>query len=267
MSISVRKAVVIESHLLNKPWVPDIAHRDGADFLSLTNVDRDLARLLGLDMNLRAPLKDYTLFGYIEQQRDDAVDALIHEYVRQNDPMADSSQAPVGPVFKQRPSLFQAAAVPETLILDLPHFVTPDGERVPESKMKVITTPKRGVLAMIEATAGNLEWCQKAISVDWASKRIRRAPHILDDLPKLHSAVYRYRKVVSKLHIVCKYRKQTGVMTEHKHLIADQNDWPNDVELEYRVRVAEKAVMAFYERSHYPGSSDGSESSSTLALT
>ena len=100
MSISVRKAVVIESHLLNKPWVPDIAHRDGADFLSLTNVDRDLARLLGLDMNLRAPLKDYTLFGYIEQQRDDAVDALIHEYVRQNDPMADSSQAPVGPVFK-----------------------------------------------------------------------------------------------------------------------------------------------------------------------
>lgn len=266
---SVMDAVVISGGPLVKPWMPEIKTVGAKKFFVLTHTSRELARAMCMDMHARAPLKDCTLFGYLENARDDAVDALIRSYKHRADPMGEDIDVEAGPITTKRATWFEDASIPPVIEITLPYFIANDGERVDARQMSVITTPKRGVLINIEATAENLEWCRKAIALDWHSPRRHTHTHNYEGFPLLeHSHVIKYRRIGDRLCVTCKYAKKDGSVTFHKRtVVADLKDPPPPEQLRQQVRSAELLALEFYRKNHNirETSTSGEASASAVA--
>ena len=249
---SVMDAVVTSGGPLVKPWMPEVKTACDKKFMLLTHTSRELARAMSMNMHARAPLKECTLFGYLERARDDAVDALIRSYKQASDPMGEDIDVETGPITTKRATWFEDASVPEVIEISLPYFIANDGERVNARTMFVITTPKRGVLINIEATAANLEWCSKAIAIDWDSQRRSKQTHTYEGLPTLeYNHVIKYRRIGDRLCVQCKYAKKDGTVTVHKRtVVADLKDLPPPEQLRQQVRSAELLALEFYRKNH-----------------
>ena len=57
-----------------------------------------------------------------------------------------------------RPQAFAKAKVPGFVEVSFDEFVTPEGVRIDEHVLKIVTTPKRGAALTIEAVPANFEW-------------------------------------------------------------------------------------------------------------
>lgn len=192
----VRQSLVIEGGWLQSPWAVDSKSVGGSDFVTLSMTDRMLAKSLGMNMSDRSPLAECTIFSHMAMLRDASVDEIIFNTQVDKDPMANarssgSAQAPM--LLRGRAMAFAAAAVPDTISLKIAPFVTPDGQRVEEHILQVVTTPKRRANVTMEATSENFSWLMMATQADWdiGTKPEKRSIHEVDEstLPDRKSVV------------------------------------------------------------------------------
>ena len=154
--------------------------------------------------------------------------------------------------------------------LELPTFVTPDGQRVEEHTMRVVSTPKRRVNITMEITTENFEWLAKAAQLEWdcgaRPAETRALPVDEDvDLPEL-APPCKYRKGMNgKLKIVCYYR-QHGVWKMHQKVV-NRGFLDDKTNFEANVRKCEAEVMGFYSAHHDHTSPEGSPEEPDAELT
>jgi len=152
---------------------------------------------------------------------------------------------------------FAAAHVPDTILLTIAAFVAPDGQRVEEHILRVVTTPKRRVNVTMEATPENFNWLMMAAQVDRdiGAKPEKRSFQEVDGstLPELsHPCKYSFR--FSKVTIMCSYRQQ-GVWKKHQRSLS-VNAAGDNSSFEAIVRGCEAEVLAFYNSHHDKGGPD-----------
>ncbi len=253
---------MVEGGWLQTPWPIDTKVVDGSEFVTLALTDRLLAKALGMNMSERSPLARCSLFPHMAAKRDAEVDRLIREAKLQKDPMADeaSKEQVAKPMpMKGRASGFADADLPATIILTLAPFVTPEGERVDEHRMRVVTTPKRRVNVSMEALAENFEWLRKACQVEWDNgpppPKQRPPPEEDADLPELRPPC-KYRKTLGgKLTIACCYR-QGGAWKVHQRVVAMVSGQGN-AGAEDMIRRCEGEVLRFYRENHESTAAEG----------
>ena len=84
------------------------------------------------------------IFSHMASERDLQVDKIIFDAKVEKDPMADSglpAQAKPMPS-RGRALAFADCDVPSVISLKMASFVTPEGERVEERAVRVVTTPQ-----------------------------------------------------------------------------------------------------------------------------
>jgi hypothetical protein len=266
----VRRSLVIEGGWLQSPWAVDSKSIGGCDFVTLAMSDRMLAKSLGMNMSDRAPLGDSTIFSHMALLRDAKVDEIIFTAQVDKDPMANASSSGSAPVpSRGRAMAFAAANVPDTISLKIAPFVTPDGQRVEEHILRVVTTPKRRANVTMEATSENFSWLMLATKADWdiGAKPEKRSIHEVDEstLPEL-SHPCKYSVHSNKVKVRCSYRQQ-GVWKIHQRSLSVSTVGDNS-SFETIVRACEAEVLAFYNSNHDKGGpGDGVDDQSALPLT
>ncbi len=152
---------------------------------------------------------------------------------------------------------FAAASVPDAISLKIAPFVTPDGKRVEEHILRVVTTPKRRANVTMEATSENFDWLMMAAQANWyiGAKPEKRSIHELDEstLPEL-SHPCKYSIHLSKVKAVCSYRQQ-GVWKKHQRSLNVSAAGDNS-SFEAIVRGCEAEVLTFYNSNHDKGGPD-----------
>ena len=132
-----RNQTVVTGGWLNQPWVVTERVIDGIGFIQLIQEDRRLARALGKTMRERHPWKDSHFLQYLTHLRDTHVDSLLHEARVAADPLGDPNVlADEQSLARGRCKLFGLANVPTIIEITYPAFVTEDGTRVPDTKLK-----------------------------------------------------------------------------------------------------------------------------------
>ena len=256
----VRRSLVIEGGWLQSPWAVDSKSIGGSDFVTLAMSDRMLAKSLGMNMSDRAPLGDSTIFSHMALLRDTKVDEISINTQVDKDPMsnASSSSSAQPPVpSRGRAMAFAEAHVPDTISLKIAAFVTPDGERVEEHILRVVTTPKRRANVTMEATSENFGWLMMATQAEWhiGTKPEKRSIHEVDEstLPEL-SHPCKYSVQAGKVKVLCSYRQQ-GVWKKHQRSVSVTAAGTNS-SFEANVRGCEAEVLAFYNSNHDKGGPD-----------
>ena len=237
-SFTTKTVQVIEGGYLKYPLIIPTITVNGIKFFPLhPGTDRGLAKALGANGSKRSPLKECDVFAFLAFRRDDIVDKLIKSKRSAADPMADDvpDDERRNLHSRGRANQFAEAGVDAVVEVTLEAFVTPDGERIPEHSMKMITTPVRGTIASIEAIPENFEWLMAATQVSWQDrcrknlmKRARKEWHVeLDELPELPEPV-RYQKdpQKDKLSMYIRYRTDDGRWVKKQRRIAKVFDDP-----------------------------------------
>ena len=268
---AIKRALVLEGGWLQAPWVLETQVVDGGEYIALLFSDRSLAKALGMNMSMRSPLAQCSIFAHMASVRDDHVDTLIHAAKVNNDPMADASASTaMGPMpSRGRALAFVEAGLPNTVALKFPAFVTADGTRVKEIAIRLVTTPKRKAHVTMEATPENFEWLVKAAHEDWgASDRPPKMKRTEDDeqssLPVLKHPCKYHKTAGGKTKIVCSYRDQ-GIWKRHQNAVEPYMG--KDSSFEDSVRKCESDVLDFYEKNHEPSGESGAAASEPQALT
>jgi hypothetical protein len=255
---NVRRTLVVEGGWISAPWPIDSKVVDGVEFVTLSMSDRCLAKALGMNMSERAPLCNCSVLNHLARVRDAQVDDVIMNTKMEKDPMADASSA--GSNAQPMPSrgraaAFAAAEVPASIWLKMASFVTPDGERVGEHTIRVVTTPKRRVNITMEAIADNFEWLMQAAQVEWGTgakpeKRAYIDEDAHDDLPELIPPCKYQKTEAGKLKLFCNYR-QHGAWKRHQKCVS-VNINQDSSKLETIIRRCESEVLSFYQSHHEP---------------
>ena len=253
---TMRRSLVIEGGWLAAPWPIDTKVVDDGEFVTLSMSDRCLAKALGMNMSERSPLANCSVFNFLASVRDAKVDELILAAKVENDPMADGSSGTSNaqPMpSRGRAAGFAIAKIPATISLKMASFVTPDGERVDEHTIRVVTTPKRRVSVTMEATPENFEWLLQAAQVEWdTGAKLEKKANIDEefDLPEL-TGPCKYQKTENgKLKISCSYRQQ-GLWKKHQKAV-NVNIHEDNSNLLAIIRRCEAEVLDFYHSHHEP---------------
>ena len=153
---------------------------------------------------------------------------------------------------------FAEANVPDTISLKISPFVAPDGQRVEEYILRVVTTPKRRANVTMEATSENFNWLMRATEAEWdtGAKPEKRSIHEVDEstLPEL-SHPCKYSVHLGKVKVLCSYR-QHGVLKRHQRSLS-VNAAGDNSSFEAIVRGCEAEVLAFYNSNHDKGGPGG----------
>ena len=269
----VRRTLVVEGGWLQSPWVVDSKVVDGGEFITLALTDRSLAKAMGMNMSERSPLAQCSVFSHMASARDAQVDSLIFAAKVDKDPMGDGTSLAQAQQMAPMPSrgramAFAEADIPDTISVKMASFVTPDGQRVEEHTLRVVTTPKRRANVTMEATAENFEWLLKAAQCDWDSG-VKPQRGIDDEeesmLPELAHPC-KYQKTESgKLKIVCSYR-QHGVWKKHQKAVGVSIQGDNS-SFESIIRSCEEEVLNFFRAHHEVNQGDEPREQAPAPLT
>ena len=83
--------ISVEGGWLSKPVALPTIQVDGDNYATATRKNRELAKVLGLDLKACDPFDKTALFTTIAKMRDDAVDSMIMTHEIENAPMTDST--------------------------------------------------------------------------------------------------------------------------------------------------------------------------------
>ena len=249
----VRHSLVIEGGWLSTPWVLNTKVIDGGEFYTMKIGDRSLAKALGMNLSERSPLAKCSIFPYMAEARDTKVDGLIFAAKVDNDPMADASASGSSAKMPSKGRTAALASVPSTISIDMPAFVTADGQRVEGHTLRVVATPKRGAAVTMEVTAENFEWLAKAAQAEWEVDRKpaqKRTIDCFDDgsWPELQHPCKYWKTSAGKLKIMCYYFHE-GRWKRHTKALNVSTDLSS---LESIVRSCENDVLEFYNLNHQP---------------
>ena len=244
---TIERSVTVQGGCLKGHWVVPLSVVDGREFVSVKRTDRSLARALGLDTTRPDPWLRNTFLEKLCKVRDDQIDALIFQNLKENDPMHDTSVAVPLVSMKGRQRAFAESKIPNILDIKFPGFETGEGVVCEPQSLLVLATPKRAAHVSLELTELNLDWLAVAVHCFEA----RATKHKIEEeaLPQLLQDNCKWRKVANRApSIYCRWRKAGG--TYGLHSLTPSMDF-DDAELVLRsVREAEARVQAFYLQSH-----------------
>ena len=254
-----RSIVAIDGGSLDEPWLVEVKKQKiglfDHEFVSISMTDRKFARSMGLDCTARSPFQNTTLLHHIAKLRNEKVDQAIQKFLLRNDPMADddaSSQLSCIP--QDRAKSFATAQVPQVIEIRIGAFTKEAGERIPEKKLKVYSTPRRDALLTIELSEATLDWLSEAIWHEWD---VTNAPWLRtfatsDDLPELqYPDICFYRLRGGKWCIVAMIRGPSGNVKPHQKTLGNIDHMTEEM-LKFHVMSIEQQVAAMYHRLNHP---------------
>jgi hypothetical protein len=249
-SFTIERSVTVQGGCLKGHWVVPLSVVDGREFVSVKRTDRSLARALGLDTSRPNPWLKNTFLEKLCKVRDDQIDALIVQNLKENDPMHDTSVAVPLVSMKGRHRAFAESKIPNIMEIKFPGFVTGEGVVCEPQSLLVLATPRRAVHVSLELTELNLDWLAVAVHC-FEARRATKHKHEEEALPQLLQDNCKWRKVANRApSIYCRWRKVCG--TYGIHSLKPPMDFA-DAELALRsVRETEAKVQAFYLQSHCP---------------
>lgn len=141
--------------------VNNVLNIGGCDFVPLSWRNRAIAALFvegeaadkqgGKGITLKK-----SLLNKIRDARNKAVDELITNYLRAEDPM--SADEPIILSELTRTKRYHEANVPQILTLNMPAFTTDNGEPVDVFALKIVSSPKASAVIYMELTADSMKW-------------------------------------------------------------------------------------------------------------
>ena len=128
-STNIKKnQTVVEGAYLTRPLLyssPEVVGVDPIeyDLMHITKSNRDLQRILGLDLQSASPMSGYTFVEHLQRWRDSEIDKLIAKHRLENDPMARSTDvSSIVIPSKGRERMFETAKIPKVGPLVHPAF-------------------------------------------------------------------------------------------------------------------------------------------------
>ena len=246
------RSISIEGGWLKKPLVLPTTTIDDHDYVTVSRTNRDLAKVLGLDLNCCNPFAKTGLFIEIAKMRDEAVDNMILEHEKSNDPMNDGDATCSVPV-RGRPAKVMAANVPQSIQLTYPAIIADNGERIDAYNVHVLTTPRRGSAVTLKLTESVLDWIVKAIpavAIPTAGKRTRIGESELP--PSKHK--WRCRANQSP-QLYCRFysQEQKRWMTKAVAVLRPQSDELQEAEKQLDTFLVSNRVDDLEEDIEYAG--------------
>jgi len=184
--------------------------------------------------------------------RDERVDQWINDARNADDPMADVQQE--GKLHgNARVQQFNKSLVPPLVTIVVDAFVTPEGERVPQHSVELVTTPDRRALVTMVINEANLGWLVKAATLPWDAKFVtkKRAYEIdFNDLPPLDAPLSYKFDNRDNLQICGKYRCANG---RWKRTVKTLTPWDvnNESMQELVIRSFETQMLEFIKEHHH----------------
>ena len=152
--------VVFEGGHLWGPWVPaetNMREVDGLTFYAIRRSDRQFAKAMGLDVQVRTPWDSAPVLGYIKGLRNQAIDDAILK-AADDDNAADAEHKN-----DKRPRYERCSAVPSVIELEIPQMEC-EGYVVQAHVMKVASTANYGFVLEFELTVANVEYLYNAFA-------------------------------------------------------------------------------------------------------
>ena len=245
----VKSMLVVQGGPLKKDkWALEPKMVGGMPFFEAVISDRRFAKAMGMDMNMSNPWRGNIFLREIGKLRDEAIDVLINEHIRADDPLAEHAPDTKVPS-RDRLNLYHQSDIPEIVKVTHPAFEV-DGKDVAEFTFQVLATEKRGAPVTVEMSSAFLNWAKQAVA-HYVDGRKRDLDHGGVELTKPNC---KWRKLKQRHGtLYCRYRREDGKWRNHfespKH---------NDDKVAYTqsVREAEERVQAFYDANHHPNKDD-----------
>ena len=245
----MRNATVIEGGCLTgKVWYARTLEvpTDEGSFLQFNKNDRDFARAIGCNMQMRWPFEGYNFIEHLQKCRNDAIDQLLAEHKFKDDPLADQSDITIASA--GRAALYKGAEVPFDISVTHPafrvDFLRESYRMVPEHTFKSLSCSRKNTTMSMELTEGNLEWLLDVAAVQWPGIPIKQQVH--DDLPPLTKLNVAWIRRGSNHYITCRYGCQDGSYRSHRQAVScighDDFEFVTSV-----VRFTESEVQDFYD--------------------
>ena len=168
MVFSVNENVLmVEAGHLKRPWLPNVKNYDGVPFFKILTTcigfsgamgvtDRDRLRGQPPSSMSRWRLANNTFMKYMTRLRDNAVDKMIIEYLRSEDPSADADVGEVLDKSANRSALYHQASIPHIVPVIYPGYVADDGNRVVDFEFKCFSTPSRKRIVTVALSVDSL---------------------------------------------------------------------------------------------------------------
>jgi hypothetical protein len=206
-------------HLGEDPWVPELFEIDGdKSFITLDKNDRDIARAFNFNRSECRPMLDVSVFAYLANMRDNAVDTMIVNDLVKKDPMG---RRPNAAVLRGREKAFATAEIGSSVDLVVPGKLKPDGTMLAPIRIKMASSARRGVNPCVKLTAELLEWLSVAAHMEFDAKHRRSVSdsnYDDMDLPDLPPPL-KYRKRKDALAMFSVYHDRDGKQRTHQETI------------------------------------------------
>ena len=130
---------------------------DGLTFYAIRRSDRQFAKAMGLDVQVRTPWDSAPVLGYIKGLRNQAIDDAILK-AADDDNAADAEHKN-----DKRPRYERCSAVPSVIEIEIPQMEC-EGYVVQAHVMKVASTANYGFVLEFELTVANVEYLYNAFA-------------------------------------------------------------------------------------------------------
>ena len=159
------QTIIQGGYLENRPWLPEVIVKDGANFITIRSLDINFARFCGQEVTAWNPWKRSvaSYFAQLRTLRNDVVDGFIMEKCRENDPqqLADPNAQTACGLEKHRTLMFAKSGVPDVIQVLHPEF-TNAGINYPAKILRMMSTARRDPSVVVELTSDTLNYLAAA---------------------------------------------------------------------------------------------------------
>ena len=172
MAFSIKENVVIvEAAHLKRPWSVNVKYCDHIPFFSMSYTCYGFAAAMGLRITGTDAAKNPRPWKYFENSflkymtllRDTAVDKMIIDHFRSDDPAADNEDVtPALAKSASRSALYHDAKIPQVVNVVYPGYIADDGARIADHEFKCFSTPCRKRVVTVALNVENMNFMHAA---------------------------------------------------------------------------------------------------------
>ena len=222
------------------PKEDQLSTEDGRLFYTVSKRDRAFATLMGLNMSQRAPWGEVTVLPYLIDLRNATTDEKIKNvHLEQADPLADEPEV----VCLKKPRRELLRGLPTKCI----ELSIPPTHGLEEHSMRVLVADSRSSCISVELTVNNIEFMQKAVSVQWPAKVPSKPAPITERDEKYPNVCARARP--KGMLVYCNYFDKNGTFRTHSRMVQFMDAAVYDSMLEY----TKNQVQQFFNNTNDDG--------------
>lgn len=165
---NVEHAMAVTGGHLKHPELIEYELVNGCYLFKASKRNRVLAKICDFKGGKMPFPVECDALDYLRDARNEAIDALMQEQARSDDPMADDDvQSDLGSTGKCRSTLFTTLKVPDLINVKLPAFKSKSGDQIDEIYVRMLATPVKSASALVEIKSPTLAWLKAACTVSW----------------------------------------------------------------------------------------------------